>query len=101
MTTVRITKIKTAQNTHVYRLANTGKNTRQLGPCDVCGGHVSEVHLQTEYIWVNDNNHEGGFWTNNGCIFGHLECLVQKKVAGESEELKMLIIGDNTWTVEK
>ena len=63
-----------------YRLTLTGASSQKYGPCEVCGGHASEVFHQVEerrcvYWAPNGVLHQG--WTRQGCkdVFGHRECL--------------------------
>ncbi len=64
-----------------YRLKSTGESSAYFGPCEVCGKHVSEVFMQTEVCYVDEENPingQNGFMTLEGCrrtVFGHKDCL--------------------------
>lgn len=58
-----------------YRLRNWQESSAKYGPCEVCKGHVSEVHLQVE-----EARYVGG-WTHYNCVslWGHKECLLKSR----------------------
>ncbi len=64
-----------------YRLKSTGESSAYFGPCEVCRKHVSEVFMQTEECYVDEENPingQEGFMTLAGCrctAFGHKDCL--------------------------
>lgn len=64
------------QHANRYRLSSTGGSSAKFGPCEVCGGHATEVFQQVE-----ERAYSGG-WTQHECrrLFGHETCLtVQRK----------------------
>ncbi len=67
--------------TYLYRLANTGHSSRRYGPCEVCGGRVSEMHLQVEAQEFDDGPGRESSWTHYECnsFFGHRSCLIKSR----------------------
>lgn len=66
-----------------YRLSKGGASSDKYGLCEVCGGYVSDVYLQTESRWYAFEHHDvkhSGF-TQTGCksLFGHSQCLISKR----------------------
>ena len=77
------TLIKVSEQAQVnYRMSNTGRNSDDLGKCEVCGKHCSEVHLQTRsdyYRFEHDGEIFEG-WSQAGGTYGHKECLESKRI---------------------
>lgn len=78
-----------------YHLTTTGDNSNHYGPCDICGGHCSEVfHQVEERSYKRDKlDRAEGFkgigWTHHNCndYFGHKDCL-EGKQRNEAEKAK-------------
>lgn len=62
-----------------YTLKSTGHSSAKFGLCEVCGKHVSEVFVQTEMQFYEDEFGSG--WTYYECedYFGHERCLRSKR----------------------
>jgi hypothetical protein len=60
---------------YLYRITNTGQNSRRYGSCEVCKKPVSEVWYQVEA------RHDSGGWTHSKCVnlFGHKACLESRR----------------------
>ena len=79
----------------VFRLIGTGHNSTRYGPCEVCGEHCSEVHLQVEGVISHNPDpiisdarfvtllHPGEHVTYAGVKashrFGHASCLIAQR----------------------
>lgn len=60
-----------------YILRNTNRSSSELGNCEVCGKHASEVyHLVQQRSYTEPDGTQGR--TYHGCFskWGHKECLV-------------------------
>jgi hypothetical protein len=69
---------------YVYRISHTGASSAKLGPCEVCGKPVSDVHIQVEGVTFALDDLDGDIGragdmavTHHGCrdLFGHEACL--------------------------
>ena len=57
-----------------YRLRSTGYSSTRYGPCEVCKGQVSDVHMQTvEHEFLPDR------WAQGNTTFGHKKCLLRQR----------------------
>ena len=65
-----------------YNLRSLGASSVKYGPCEVCGGHVSDVFYQSEERQYTTPEGEVSY-TRYQCkdLFGHEKCLIntQKK----------------------
>ena len=62
--------------THKYKLTNMGESSAKYGPCEICGGEVSEVWHQSE-----ERKTAQGALTTKDChnLFGHRDCLIAER----------------------
>lgn len=59
---------------YLYRISSTGYSSKRYGACEVCGEHVTEVHLQTES--VRKPEHLDRIYGTGKSWFGHPDCLI-------------------------
>lgn len=52
---------------------DTGRSSRELGPCEVCQSHCSEVWIERTMGVSSDS--DGTFEYHKGYRFGHEACL--------------------------
>lgn len=65
-----------------YRLMSTGDSSRKYGNCEVCGEYATEMfHQVEERRFVDPEEPEREAYTTYRChnLFGHEECLVNKR----------------------
>ena len=99
MKTKQITKVYTINGIHLYRLTNMEHSSKRYGPCEVCGEHVSDVHLQSEYVQGWKQGESNWKVTEDSPKFGHEQCLKNLRKAGKVIEINSFTLGSNTWTV--
>lgn len=56
---------------YIYRISSTGYSSVRYGNCEMCGKHVTEVHLQVEIVFDN----VGLLLIRTNDWFGHDSCL--------------------------
>jgi hypothetical protein len=61
-----------------YRIKSTQRNSSELGPCECCNQHVSEVRLMTMRQLCISAWDGRSFWAGGSHTFGHLKCLQEK-----------------------
>src|SRR5690554_5924842 len=69
---------------HRYMMRNCRHSSARFGPCEICGGWVSETHHQIEERCYNPG--PSTHWTQLGCrsLFGHPKCLLGQRRPGSS-----------------
>ncbi len=97
MKTKQITKIYGKDAIHLYRLTDLEYSSRRFGLCEICGKHVSEVYLQSDFKEVVSNGK--AHWRQISTTFGHVDCLLGRRVDGVTIEKQSLTLGKNKWTV--
>jgi hypothetical protein len=66
-------------NKFEYRIKSTGRSAQELGNCELCQKHVSEVFYQVEY-WVKPTAQKPqGAKLFNSSLFGHQQCLLNNR----------------------
>ncbi|AGR47991.2 hypothetical protein SmphiM12_359 [Sinorhizobium phage phiM12] len=64
-------------------MRRTGKNSDQLGMCECCGKHVSEVFLMTEQKSYFSTVRNVESFANTRQLFGHEACLLAVQVTAK------------------
>lgn len=61
---------------YVYRIRALRDSSAKFGPCEICGGHVTQIHYQVE-----GRVYEAGEVTHHECknLFGHERCLIEAR----------------------
>jgi hypothetical protein len=76
-----IAKASKPEPQYRYRLKALGYTSKTFGPCECCGGHVSDVWIQTEESRETDPRNGQTFWGVGESKFGHEECLMKARRA--------------------
>lgn len=61
-----------------YKITSTGSSSKKYGVCEVCKKECTEVFLQTQEKKFTYQNTE--HWTQGNKIFGHKDCLINKRI---------------------
>lgn len=62
------------------RMRSTGHSSARFGPCEVCGGHASDVWIERALAVYEDENGEQfeSYRGAPGITFGHRGCFVRR-----------------------